>query len=359
MNPVLFIETIRSGNPYAVDIYTKGGCYNFHEILLAKYPESEAFYDGDHVITKIEGEYYDITGKVKSVNHIRMTQEDKDEAKQWKKDFKLNITGMLNSETIEGLGKVLGLSAEDLTAKLTSESEEGLNIPSGVFMTEEELQSRDNNEYKKGKKAGAEIIVKDTRKELGFEFEGSSMSDLVEAIRDQAISGLNKDKSEWQKANEKQKEAYELELSKVKEERDTFVSKYKTQELNNEILTLMPKETIIGKEAVITLFNAAHKVVEEDGEKFIVRNGNKLIDEKSTAPLTLETVFNDFVTTNGYAKAQGGRGGSNDGIDPFTNAKTPEAFQQEWQKKNPGKTLQSPEYRQDYTEFREKQMATA
>lgn len=358
MRPDLFIEVIRSSNPYSKQIYLKGNCYSFFKILQSKYPEAEAYYDGDHVITKIEDTYYDITGKVVKVNHLRMTQSEQDKAEDWSKDFKLNIRDMLNKTTIENIATALGLKAEDLTAKITSEKEETLEIPEGQYFTEDQLSSRDTSKYKEGKDAGVEMLVKDAKKKYGYEYEGKDIDSLLEFHRKETESKFSKTKDEWQTANEQQQKAYEAELLQIKTEKEQLENKFKTQRVNNKLLSLMPKETTIKNDAIITLFNSEYSVIEEDGNQIVVKGDTRLIDAKSTEPLTIDKVFNDFIVNEGYAKTPSGRGGDNEtGSGSTYTAKTPESFQDEWSKKNPGKSTQSADYMKDYAAFREQQSA--
>lgn len=46
------------------DIFLNGSCCNFHFVLKAVYPDAEAYFNHNHVITKIGGLFYDITGEV-------------------------------------------------------------------------------------------------------------------------------------------------------------------------------------------------------------------------------------------------------------------------------------------------------
>lgn len=46
------------------NIFTTGSCLNFFLILREIYPEAEAYFNENHVITKISGCYYDINGEV-------------------------------------------------------------------------------------------------------------------------------------------------------------------------------------------------------------------------------------------------------------------------------------------------------
>ncbi len=57
------IKAIRESFGGSVAIYTQGNCYQFYEILKAIFPEAEA-YESGHVFTKIDGQFYDIRGKL-------------------------------------------------------------------------------------------------------------------------------------------------------------------------------------------------------------------------------------------------------------------------------------------------------
>lgn len=58
------ISEIRNSDESMVSIFTEGSCMNFHMILRAIFPEAEAWYNIDHIITKIDNRFYDITGCV-------------------------------------------------------------------------------------------------------------------------------------------------------------------------------------------------------------------------------------------------------------------------------------------------------
>lgn len=60
------IAAIRDSHPSMVDIYTLGSCINFFLILHNIFPNAVAYYNSDHVITEIDGKFYDINGVVKN-----------------------------------------------------------------------------------------------------------------------------------------------------------------------------------------------------------------------------------------------------------------------------------------------------
>lgn len=68
-----FIALIRnSAHKLQTLIFTEGACYQFHLILKNRFPESVAYYDMNHVITRIGDGYYDITGEAAAANHTVM-----------------------------------------------------------------------------------------------------------------------------------------------------------------------------------------------------------------------------------------------------------------------------------------------
>lgn len=73
-----FITTIRASFGGSIAIYTCGNCYQFYEILKVVFPDAEAF-DVGHVITKIDGNFYDIRGKfnVDRLKLIPITEPDR------------------------------------------------------------------------------------------------------------------------------------------------------------------------------------------------------------------------------------------------------------------------------------------
>lgn len=69
------ITFIRESHSTMVDIFTKGSCLNFFCILHSIYPEAQPWFNIDHVITKIDNKFYDITGEIKDVDtYLPFTQ---------------------------------------------------------------------------------------------------------------------------------------------------------------------------------------------------------------------------------------------------------------------------------------------
>lgn len=70
-----FIGLIRDSDPNSGYLYTHGGCMNLFCILHSVYPEATAWYNCNHIITKIGDYFYDIGGIVMNTeNYIPYTQ---------------------------------------------------------------------------------------------------------------------------------------------------------------------------------------------------------------------------------------------------------------------------------------------
>ena len=66
MNKVeTFIAAVRDSFIGSQQVYTEGSCYHFYLILKEVFPQAECWYDEDHVLTKIDDKFYDITGEVR------------------------------------------------------------------------------------------------------------------------------------------------------------------------------------------------------------------------------------------------------------------------------------------------------
>lgn len=60
------INKLRETDRYIETIYLNGGCYQFHLFLESLFPECMAYINEDknHIISKYQGKFYDITGEV-------------------------------------------------------------------------------------------------------------------------------------------------------------------------------------------------------------------------------------------------------------------------------------------------------
>lgn len=88
INKVLkFIDALRNSDFFIEHLYLNGSCYQFHRLLKELYPDAEPFINEgkNHIITRIDGLYYDITGIVnhKKYSHLDQDQDDFKKVQEW------------------------------------------------------------------------------------------------------------------------------------------------------------------------------------------------------------------------------------------------------------------------------------
>ena len=86
------IEAIRNSFCGAETVFTKGSCYYFYEILKSIFIEAEAYYIDSHVVTKIDGVFYDINGIFKTDKAVPFVEID-EKIKKSIKNNKFGISG--------------------------------------------------------------------------------------------------------------------------------------------------------------------------------------------------------------------------------------------------------------------------
>ena len=128
INILEFIATIRDSFEGSVEVYTQGSCYKFYLILKEVFPEAIAYYDVNHVITKIGDEFYDITGIVKCENHVPMHDNFPD-SKLYEKEHKIsrdmfyvcNKQGVLEHNKI--MYKMIGINDKEIEKLILRDDE--------------------------------------------------------------------------------------------------------------------------------------------------------------------------------------------------------------------------------------------
>ena len=94
VKPLEFINALRNSDDYIRDIYMNGGCYNLFKVLKVLYPNSVAFkvkiYNTDkeynHIVTRINNNFYDIEGIAndKYFDRVVVKEKDIEEISQWR-----------------------------------------------------------------------------------------------------------------------------------------------------------------------------------------------------------------------------------------------------------------------------------
>jgi hypothetical protein len=85
LDPLALIKALNKGSRYIETIFMQGGCFRFHKVLFALWPNATPYINRakDHVITRIDGQYYDVTGYVDSTGFAPLVAEDVPLTKSW------------------------------------------------------------------------------------------------------------------------------------------------------------------------------------------------------------------------------------------------------------------------------------
>lgn len=78
ISPLAFIAALREIFPERYADHS-GGCMKFHRLLKVVYLDANGYYNSDHVITEIDGDFYDIDGMVADLSNYLPLEEFGDE----------------------------------------------------------------------------------------------------------------------------------------------------------------------------------------------------------------------------------------------------------------------------------------
>ncbi len=210
------------------------------------------------------------------------------------------------------------LTFDKLTELQSSETEAKIEAPKVNLYTDEELTSLRENlskevsdeEYTKGKKVGAEQLIKELRNKEGLEFEGKTPENLLEALKNKYSNATTDEEvKEWKERYDALKNTYETEKEEYKgkiaaKERDFEMFNHK-QTLDSAYANI---EGIKPNQAT-TLFLSEYQPATDESGQQIVKNGKgEIIKDKLGRPIPLGDVAKSYAAEQGWVK-EAGRGG--------------------------------------------------
>jgi len=217
---------------------------------------------------------------------------------------------MLKEEQLKELADKLKVKADDLQTAITSEEEVELVIPELKIFTPEELTARDTNitepiknqSYQDGKVAGVEMEVKTLRESLGLEFEGKTITNLLDAQKKQILAESGKDVDPIILELKKDKDLLTQTITQLKadheSEKNTLTGKITEQSVNviieAEIEKLDALPDGITKSDVIMMIRNGYQIETAEGKMIFKQNGEILKDETTADPKGAETIVAEF-----------------------------------------------------------------
>ena len=228
---------------------------------------------------------------------------------------------MLKQEQLNKIASLIKMKPEDLKAAIEATEEKEITIDDTLsVLTNTEIDTLKNNEYKAGKEKGTEMLIKDTKEKLGLDFQGKTIDGLLDAhgkkvLADAKIEPEKKVTELTEKITNLQKTVTEQEAKLA--EKDNEVS---TVKLNTSLYKEVPGNLPLEADEVITLMKAKgydFKMV--DGKTVAFKDGKELQDKLSNA-VPVKDVISSFLTEKklvsddgGGSGGSGGRGGGDKG----------------------------------------------
>lgn len=170
-----------------------------------------------------------------------------------------------------------------------------------------------NDEYKKGKTAGEEMLIKTAKERNGLEFEGKSFDKYDEALKAKVISEANIKPNEQIEKLQGDLKTLQTNYSTLETEYNGFKSTITEKEArfkrDSSLLSFMPDNLVVDKDiALMALKTKAGLDVDENG--FALINGQPTQDKlMQNIPLSTD-IINDKLNVLGLLKKkEGGNGG--------------------------------------------------
>jgi hypothetical protein len=179
-----------------------------------------------------------------------------------------------------------------------------------------------DDEYKKGKTAGSEMLIKEAREKYELDFEGKTIENFADAFKTKIEKDSKIEPSKKIQELEADKAKLQGNLNTLQGEFETFKTTITEKETrskkDNAILSQLPDNLIVDKDiALLTLKQKAGLDIDfnEDGKKVITVNGAIQKDETTLSPIEISKDYlTDKLKSLGLVKQK--EGGSGGGDEP-------------------------------------------
>lgn len=224
------------------------------------------------------------------------------------------------------IGGVIAEMGKDEVSKALEAGELNVNAENLVVYSKDKFDEFKtnfaNDEYKKGKTAGEEMLVKTLKEQTGIDVEGKKPDIFLNAFKSKVLEEAkiepSKKIAELQSDLEKVQNNYkslETEYAGFK----TTIQQKEAQQKKDAIFTkLMPKEGLL-VDSDIAIMAIRNKVgididFDESGNAIIRKGDSVLKDEKTLSPIAPEDYIPSVIESLGLVQKQqgGGRGAGDD-----------------------------------------------
>lgn len=215
-------------------------------------------------------------------------------------------------ENIAEIETTLGIESGKLIEMINSEEAFKVDLTEKVFLDKTAYEERIANIRKESATVAIETAVKEQRNNLGLDFQGKTIENLVTAIKSKTES---ENKIEPDEKYKTLKSEFDGLLSKLNE-KDAEFNSFKTKieqtntlnEIKGEFTKYIPDNVLVSKSTIFTEAKEKGFSFEKEEGRIVIKdsNGNILKDE-NYSPISVKDWVSTFSTPY-LAKAEGGKG---------------------------------------------------
>lgn len=200
----------------------------------------------------------------------------------------------------------MGLPVDELVAAIRNDADMDIALPDGTWLTEAQLQQRDNVKYNEGKDAGEEMAVKAVKAELNIDFTGKRVRGLAEHL------------VRMKPAEGEVERGLRRSLETAEQERQALETRILDMKIESQVFGAIPqmKNGLTASDAYHVMRANGVEFREVDGRIKMYKDDKPVTDARTYAELPLGDAIRNFWEAKGTAAAQPGesrlgRGGSN------------------------------------------------
>ena len=219
-------------------------------------------------------------------------------------------------ENIAEIETTLGIESGKLIEMINSEEAFKVDLTEKIFLDKTAYEERIANIKKESATVAIETAVKEQRNNLGLDFQGKTIENLVSAIKLKTESENKIEPDEKYKTLKSEFDGLVSKLNEKDSEFNSFKSNIEKTNLINEIkgefTKYIPDNTLVSKSTIFT--EAKEKGFSFEKEEGVVvikdSNGNILKDD-NYSPISVKDWVSNFSTPY-LPKVEGGKGANDD-----------------------------------------------
>jgi len=228
---------------------------------------------------------------------------------------------------INNLDSILGAVGIDKESFISAmQSEDGIDVefskPSvesfspDAFADDEKFQTFKRNFAEEQKTAGVEMAVKSARKELGLEFEGKTLPNLIKAVTHKVESEATLEPDKKVQQYKADVESLKGQLESISLERDSFKGQISEIQSNHKLERSLysnikdESNYSIPADDLVALYKMKTNIGIEEGSHVLYEPNGDIMKNDLREPISVESHFSEF--TKSYLKNPSGGSGGRD-----------------------------------------------